>query len=285
VTTVYLDSNALYDVLDQVDASLFASLQQKAASGDVTLIASDLNLTEALSGNHLPNFTARLQNLLSLSPKWLLITGLAARQIVLECGDVRRFTVLATPGALLTWAGLLPLITDEDDRAVGEPGIHVPTAAALLSVYQVGTVKDRLKKYWQPELSSAEECFRTMLAAVRTCRNIFWKTVAATVRKNFRQSEDCVKRLWDNPDLAPAFRLEHEFTCRKLSDPDARWTTNDFLDNLHAGAITYVDLFLTKDQKFLNKLSWYDTQVRIPRGLAPYAPKICRSALQLEQQL
>lgn len=282
---VYLDSNALYDVLDVVDAGLFASLQRTTAGGDVTLVVSDLNLAEALSGNHLPNFEARLQNLLSLSPRWLPITGLAAQQIILECGDPRRFKVSATPGALLTWAELLPLITDEDERAAGGPDIYIPTATALLNVYQVGSVKDRLQTYWQPELSSTEKCFRTMLAAVGTCRNIFWKTVAATIRRNLQQSEACVTRLWDNPDLAPAFRLEHEFTCRKLSDPGAHWTTNDFFDNLHAGVIADFDLFLTKDQKFLNKLSWYDAQVRIPRGLPPYASKICGTAAQLEQQL
>lgn len=99
---VYLDSNALFDVLDLVDASLFASLQRGTASGDVNLVVSDLNLTEALSGNHLPNFATRLQNLLSLSPKWLLITGLAARQIA---SQATKPLGLARPRRSVRWPG------------------------------------------------------------------------------------------------------------------------------------------------------------------------------------
>ena len=103
--------------------------------------------------------------------------------------------------------------------------------------------------------------------------DVFRWLVVQTLNKDPRGYVFADQLLVD-PNRAPAFRLAFELDCYK-ADTTTTWLKNPFFDRLHIGAIPYVDFFVTSDAKLSNQLQWYDTNVRIPFGKAPYMTKVC----------
>ncbi len=117
--TVYFDSNAFCDVFEARDPTLFPELRAMCASGTVDVVVSEINLVELLAGHHRATSAAALQRLLSVAPKWILLTGLAGREIADEYDGSGKRDVLAPVGALVNWSTLLPWIVEARDQIPG----------------------------------------------------------------------------------------------------------------------------------------------------------------------
>src|SRR5262249_14460655 len=148
----------------------------------VRMIVSDLNLTESLAGNHLASFPSGIANVLALSPKWLYLTGMAAREVIVQYGDSARAWVTTSVGSFLEWQDLLPLIAEAD--AISDiADLDKPTAKALIQAYPPGSIAARMK-YWKDELNELRGELRWMLTFVQSPQNLFRKLVASTLRMN-----------------------------------------------------------------------------------------------------
>jgi hypothetical protein len=185
----------------------------------------------------------------------------------------------------MTWSELLPWIVT-DDALTAIPDLSIPTADALLQAYPAGSIGDR-KKYWKAELKLMGAEFGDMMQYVGTAQNLFRKLVGWTLKRTLGRTRSFADELYTNPDKVPAFRLDTELNCHVLNVTNPRWTTNDFVDHLHAGAIPYVDVFVTRDGTgktpgLIQKIEWYDAAIRRPAGSIPYSGKLCRTWDQLE---
>lgn len=276
--TVYFDTNVFFDVFEDRIPELFPVLRDLVSAGRVEVIVSEINLTEVLAGNHRTSFSGGVGRLLATSPRWLYLSGMAAREVADAYDGPAKPQVLTPPGTFIDWATLLPWIVDDTQGMTA--GIDLPTADALLQVYPEGSIGERIK-FWKNELQAMQTELREILQFVGTAQNVFRKLVASTLRRNLGSTRDFADHLWDNPDLVPAFRLDVELNCQTLNVINPRWTTNDFMDHIHAGALGYVDLFVTRDglgndSGLIQKIEWYDAHVRTPRGATSYATKLCR---------
>src|SRR6266498_4317258 len=79
---VYLDTNVFLDVFEERDPNLFPELKAAVDAGQLDVVASDINLAELLAGSDKGKFEEGIQNLLSVRPKWLYLTGLTRREVV-----------------------------------------------------------------------------------------------------------------------------------------------------------------------------------------------------------
>jgi len=60
---------------------------------------------------------------------------------------------------------------------------------------------------------------------------------------------------------------------------EPRWIRNDFMDHIHAGMFGYVDFFVTRDglgkkPGLIQKVKWFDSNVRALHGVAPYGDRL-----------
>jgi hypothetical protein len=285
---VYLDTNVFFDVFEMRDPALFPQLGSLCESGEIRVIASEINLVEMLAGNDLPQFAASIERLFSVSPAWLYLSGLTMREVVWAFDRPRRARSLLPVASLYEWDELLPLIATEEARKA-LPDLAIPTAEAIATVFPASVIKER-EAYWEGELEQIRTGVRDEMVYIRTVQNFFRKTVASSLRVNLGDSRDLADRLWDDPDRAPAFRLELELGVHTLNTATPRWSRNDFMDHIHAGALGYVDFFVTRDglgkkRGLIQKIDWYDTEVRLPRGRAPYGVKLCRGWDDFERKL
>lgn len=271
--TAYFDANVFFDVFELRNPALHQELEQLVQNGKVQIVISDLTLTEALEGNHRDEFPNGMRRLFEFDPKWLYITGLASREVEADYGAEMAGSL--TPGAHLDWPDLLPLISEPDDLT-DIPDLATPTPEALLEFYPPGTVTDRMK-HWKGELKAMQTGLKTLMAGGKKNHDIFGETVAFILKRNPKNAKvkAFAEALIADPDRASALRLETELNCLVLNVSNPKWTKNDFFDHLHAGALSYVDLFLTRDEGLIEKIAWYDENVRKPRGATPYGPKIC----------
>jgi hypothetical protein len=273
--TAYFDVNICLDVFEQ-KPELFPELEALVASGKVRLLISDLDLAETLKGNHLPTFHDGIERVLSLSATWLFLTGLATREAKYEYARYRGETPSTPFLTFAAWTDFLPLITSEEERASVSADLLIPTANALLELYPPHSITERLKTKWRPELKELGKGFPDLLEKKTSLWRLFWHTTANTLERNQKSTKDFARRcLWKDPDRAPAYRLDLELTFETLDNANPKWKENDFLDHVHAGALPYVDLFVTQDGPLLGKLAWYDENVRKPAGKEPYMPKVC----------
>lgn len=275
--TVYFDTNVFFDVFEGRDPALFPELQELVSTGLVDVVVSEINLAEALAGNHRPTFATGVNQLFGVTPRWISLSGLATREVAATWSGPHKPTVLVAPGALQAWGDLVPSII-EDAESI--PDIFQPSADALLEAFPEGTVAERLT-YWKSELKSLQGEFRDIMRYVATPQNVFRKLVATALRPNLGSTRDLADQLWENPDRAPAIRMKTEWDCHVLNVANPKWTTNDFLDHIHGGVLGHLDLFVTRDglgkeRGLIQKIEWYDREVRVPRGCAPYEEKLCR---------
>jgi hypothetical protein len=286
--TVYFDTNVFFDIFEARDPTLFPKLQNLVNAGRLQVLASDINILEFLAGNHLPGFAPAVSRLFSVSPSWLYLTGLAKREVVFAFDEPRRARSLLPLADRYDWPGLLPLIV-EKDALTAIPDLSIPTDAALVAAYPPGSIKKR-EDFWQNELSEMQTTIRDELVYVRTCDNIFRKVVASVLKVNLGRARDLADKLLANPDTAPAFRLEVELTCHVLRVAIPRWNRNDFMDHIHAGIFGYVDLFVTRDglgkkPGLIQKIKWFDDNIRVPRGLDRYTDRLCAGFEELERRV
>jgi hypothetical protein len=273
---VYFDTNTFIDIFEDRKPGLFTKLELHVKSGEAQVVASDILLVEMLEGNHLPQFKVGAKRLFSLSPKWLYITSLTAREVILGYDPL----VATDPvGALIEWKELLPLITEHADLSE-IPDLQFPTPEALLDFYPPGSVKQLLAR-WDKYL---EERQKALVGKLKQDSNddVFRWLVVQTLNKDPRGAAFATKLLAD-PDRAPAFRIAFELDCNKAGTTSS-WLKNPFFDRLHVGALPYVDLFVTNDGNLIKQLEWYDANIRIPAGKPPYMPKVCRDFAEFESR-
>lgn len=263
-------------------------LESLVGSGDLRIVASELNLVEMLAGNHRPSFIPGVASLFSVSPRWLLMTGLGTREVAQLYDGPNAPSVETPAGAFLEWPEFVGWIVS---RATIDaiPNLTTPTAEALLEAFPAGTTAASVNDL-RDQLHELRDEVRDMLTYLDTPQNLFRVLVASALRNNFGATRELADRLWANPDLAPAFRLEAELSCRVLNVEHPKWTTNDFVDHGHVAALGYVDLFVTRDglgrtPGMIQKIEWYDQAVREPRGLTPYSTKLCRGWSELLRKL
>jgi hypothetical protein len=237
VPTLYFDANSYFGVFEDSGSTAYPVLKAMVAREQLTVVVSELTLTESLSGNHLPTFKPGFERLLALSPNWVFLSDLAIREVVAEDATLRGSVKPSPLVPLLSWSELLPLISTQDERASITPDFAIPTPESLLEFCEPGAAKDRLKNHWTPELDQLREGYRQIYAQAGSTQNFFARVTAHAVVRSVKDSNELAKLLWGNPDCAPAHRLKIELTCHKLNIREARWTTNDFLDHTHAGVI------------------------------------------------
>lgn len=271
---IYFDVNMCLDVFEQ-KPELFPALEALVKSDSLELLVSDLDLTEILKGNHLPTFTDGINRLLSLSPKWVYLTGLAAREVEYEHAIYHGKQADHPFMVFDTWPEFLPLITSQEERDDVSADLQIPTAAALLELYPPSSVAERLKEKWKPELKELGKGFPEMLKKAQSRENIFCEATAHTFGKKPAELKTFCDLLWNDPDHAPAYRLDLELTMQTLDTANPKWKNNDFLDVVHVGALPYVDIFVTQDGPLMERLAWYDDNVRAPRNKAPYLDRVC----------
>jgi len=285
---VYLDSNVWLDLVEGSPTDIFPNLQALVDLGRIDVVASELNLIEILAGGNRPEASAVLRRLFAVTSSWLYLSGLATREVVFAFDNPRRARSLLPVAKLYAWSEILPLITTDSDREqVSE--LAEPTMEALRTAFPADDIREH-QEHWKHELSSQNTALRDELKYIGTVQNFFRKTVASALRVNLGDSRELADRLWDDPDLAPAFRLEIELGAHVLNVPTPRWRHNDLLDHAHAGVLGYVDYFITRDgagkkRGLIQKLHWYDQTVRVPRARLPYGHKLCASWSDLEQRI
>jgi hypothetical protein len=276
-TTSYFDTNTSIDIFEDRKPGLFPKLESHVKSGNLQVVASDVLLVEMLEGNHLPKFKQGAARLFSVSPKWLYLVSLTAREVILEYDSL----VVTDPvGALLDWKELLPLITEHADISA-YPNLKIPTPEALLQFYPPGMVKQLLGEY-DTYLDERQKALATRLKHNGKDEVFRW-LVVQTLNKDPRGTAFATALLAD-PDRAPAFRLAFELDCNKAGTVSS-WLKNPFFDRLHVGAIPYVDLFVTSDGTLIKQLEWYDRNIRIAAGKPPYMPKVCRDFAEFENRI
>lgn len=280
--SIYFDSSLFIPVFES--GTFFDNLRSAAAEKRLQTIVSDIDLAEASSGTALGSFRKGIERVVSLRPLWTVLAGLGARELLFEHA---RFLGRPAGGPLLavtTWNEFLPAITSPEE--LSEAGVTAGTAVpdALTALYPPESIAERLK-YWQEQLTALGGDITDMLQYVKTARNVFFKIVAHTIRRNFKDSEELVSQLWAHPNRAPAFRLNIEITIEKLTSQSTNWTTNDFLDLAHAAALPYVDIFATNDTRFKKKIKRYDERVMHPAQLPGYSARLCSSWEEIERRL
>ena len=82
--TVYFDTNNAIDIFEDRKIGMFPKLDAYVKSGDVQVVASDVLLVEMMEGNHLPKFKLGATRLFSVSPSWIYLVSLTAREVSLE---------------------------------------------------------------------------------------------------------------------------------------------------------------------------------------------------------
>jgi len=285
---VYFDTNVFFDIFEGRDATLFPILEKMIRDGRVEVVVSEVNLLEFLAGNHLPAFSTGVARLFSIQPRWFYLTGLAKREVVFAFDRPRRVKSRLPLADIYDWSALLPLIV-EPDALLSIPDLSIPTADALVAAYPKGSIKER-EEFWQAELNEVRTAIRDELTYVKSCANILRKLVASTLQTNLGQARSLGDQILENPDLTPAFRVEVELTCHVLAVNDPRWTRNDFMDHIHAGMFGYVDFFVTRDglgkkPGLIQKVKWFDNNVRALDGVAPYSDRLRAGFSDFAQRL
>jgi len=280
---VYFDSNMLFDVLGRRDG-LFQRVNAGVAKGLVEVVVSDTNLLELFGGGDRPSFEREVERLLLLRPRWAHVAILTQRELSTEDAALTSGTTVPPLLIVEPWGDFLSHVATSDHEAVLPHDALIPTPEAFAALFATDTLKERMS-FWRAELRAVRHRVAEEMAFVRTRRNFYWKTVAYTLRRNFKSTSDLVDLLWGDADRAPAFRIDFELTMNDLDRHPPKWTTNNFIDHVHARLLPYVHIFVTRDGPFLEKLRWFDKAVRSASGLVPYGTKICDDWSTVEAQL
>jgi hypothetical protein len=271
---VYFDANMCINVFERTP-ELFPALKTFVDQGEIELLISDIDLVELLKGDHLDTFDDGISRLLSLSPQWLYLAPLAIREVHYEYLLYQGKKALPPLQVFATWPEFLTHITSLEQRDAISSDVFIPTAAALLDLYPPHSVKDHLNGNWKPELKRYGEAFRKALKKAKSRKELFCETTANAANRRLGKVRSFCGFLWNRPERAPTHRLNLELTFQKLDVDRSKWRMNDFFDCKHAGALPYVDLFVTLDGPLRDRLSWYDANVRVPFSLSPYMEKVC----------
>jgi hypothetical protein len=282
--TVYFDTNAYIDVFELRDPTLFPIVADLAWRGALRPVMSEVHLIELLASSSRSGVCDGLRRLFSVGADWLLLTALGRRELAFLYDGRRKPLVHVPPGSLMPWVEAMPYILTDQALARDED-LGVPTPESLVRELPREALVEA-RQSLEAELHTHRNEIREMLAYVDTRKNVFRKFVACALEMTLGATETLAETLWADPDRAPAFRIEVEIGCEYLSRPEPKWTPNDLFDYGHAGAIAYVDAFITSDGAgkkigLLQRLKWYDDAVRKPRGVTPYGSKIFRSVRDL----
>ena len=269
---MYFDTNAHFDVFERRRPELFPIISALANMSRIQIVASEVGFTEIFEGSHLPSFDAGLRDFLAVRPKWIYLTGMTAREVIFAY-DPQFRTPDGSPGTLLDWTEFIRKISEPADLATIRD-LTVPTEEALHAFLPPGIVAESLK-YWKQQLKVRQAGVRRFLAS-GSKDDVFRRMVASIVRLNIEDASDFANDLLANADQAPAFRLQFELDVLTVNTTKPKWLKNDFFDFMHAGVLPHVDIFVTRDETFTERLAWYDANVRSPQGLTPYMMKVCR---------
>lgn len=272
--TAYFDVNVCIDVFEQTP-DLFSELEGLVHTKQVDLFVSDIDLAEIFKGTQADTFEQGIERLMSLSPNWIFLADLANREVRYEYALHRNQPATPPFRMFPTWQEFLPLITSQEERASVSGNLQLPSAAALRELYPPNSIKEHLKEDRKPELAFYGKEFPEILEKATTRRQLHRDATAHVLKISSGKAASISGFLWNRPDRAPSHRLNLELTFEQLDSETPTWKVNDFFDIKHAGALPYVDVFVTRDSALRERLKWYDENVRLPHDLPPYMLKVC----------
>jgi len=276
---VYFDTNAHLDIFEQRRPDLFAKISELVEHSAITVVSSEVGFTEALEGSHLATFAAGISRFFSVHPKWIYLTGMTARDVIFAY-DPSFLTPDGKPGQLLEWGELLPRITEPTD-IVNFPGLETPTSEAIQAYWPHDVIRPRMN-YWREQLKTRQAGLQNLLRK-EPADEVFRRLVASVLRVSANEATPFANELLGNGDIAPAFRTQFALDVLTADTTKPRELKNDFFDFLHAGVLPHIDIFVTRDEGFVERLKWYDATVREPQKLSPYTEKVCSNWTEFDK--
>jgi len=276
--TAFFDTNAFFNVFEDRQPGQYAALQRYARDAGIVPVATDALLKEIVEGIEKPNFDIGITRLFALNPRWLFAAALPRRDIILHYDPLVQTDAVET---LLTWHEALPVFFEPPDVLLAIPDLRIPTPQALKQIFQPALLKQHTHRYDDYLKMQQDGLYKRM--GTESKESLFAWLVTRSLNDDPRGAAFSAE-VYKDPDRAPAFRLSFELECYAARPVAGRHLKNKFLDRLHATLIPFVDLFVTNDVDLIKALEWYDREVRVPAGKAPYMDKVCRDWSEFEQR-
>lgn len=278
MTTAFFDTNAFFNVFEDRQPGLYATLQRYAREAGIVPVASDALLREIVEGIETPNFDIGITRLFALNPRWIFAAALPRRDLILHYDPLVQTDAA---GALLTWHEVLPIFFEPPEVLLQFPDLRIPTPEALKQVFRPALLKQHTHRYDDYLKMQHDGLYKRL--ETESKESLFAWLVTRSLNNDPRGGAFAAE-LYKNPDRAPAFRLSFELECYLARPVAGRHLKNKFLDRLHATLMPFVDLFITNDVDLIKALEWYDREVRTPAGKAPYMAKVCRGWQEFEER-
>jgi hypothetical protein len=280
---LYLDTNEAARVFERERAVLYPRLEAAVASGAITLVVSDVLALELLRsvdvGDDRAGVRAALERIDALNPRWLALRNVQMDELRFAYADHVAGRPVAPLEPITPWA-------DAAERIAAELGGDVAVWRAmrmpelLFDAYEAGGITQRLD-YWQGELAASQDQMRQEWGAAQALAHALHRVFQGVVEYNAGTfgADNAGARafatlLWEHPDVCPAFRLGIEATVELLWDRRHDWHRNEFLDLRHAGAVAYVNHFITAETWLRTAILNFDRRRRIPAELDSYRTRV-----------